>query len=93
MKKFMLFVLAVTVLASFLASSSPDGLEKVAEKLEFIEMASDRASVMPDYTVPLLPEGGISTAFAGIAGVLVTLSVFWTAAFWFKLRSRARSQH
>ncbi len=93
MKKLMLFVLAVTVLASFLASSSPDGLEMVAEKLGFIEMASDRASVMPDYTVPLLPEGGISAALAGIAGVMISLSVFWAAAFWLKLRSRTRSQH
>ncbi len=81
MKKVFFFVIAVTVLASFLASSNPDGLEKVAENLGFIEMASDRASIMPDYTVPLLPEGGVSTVSAGIAGVLITLSLFWLTAF------------
>jgi uncharacterized membrane protein YtjA (UPF0391 family) len=81
MKNAFFLVIIITVLASFLASAHPDGLEKVAESLGFIEMASDRTSVMSGYAFPAFPEGGISTASAGIAGVLITLSVFWLAAF------------
>jgi uncharacterized membrane protein YtjA (UPF0391 family) len=81
MKKAFLFVLAVAVIAAFFASGSPDGLEMVAGNLGFIEAAAERESLMTDYSVSALPEGGISTASAGVAGVLITFSVFWLAAF------------
>lgn len=73
MKKAFLFVLAVAVLASFFASSNPDGLEKTA-----IDLGS------PIHSGPPVCEGGVATASEGIAGVLITLSVFWLAAFMLK---------
>jgi hypothetical protein len=79
MKKAFLFVLAVAVIAAFFASGSPDGLEMVAEKLGFIEAAQERASLMTDYSIPAIPERGVSTAFAGASGVFITLSVFFLA--------------
>ena len=81
MKKAFFVVLLVAVAASFFASSHPDGLEKVAENLGFIERAQERSAPLPDYTTPGFSEGGLSTATAGIAGVLITLAVFWLAAY------------
>ncbi|MFA5097769.1 MAG: PDGLE domain-containing protein [Candidatus Margulisiibacteriota bacterium] len=81
MKKVFFAVLLVAVAASFFASSHPDGLEKVAENLGFIESAQERSAPLPDYSTPGVPEGGLSTATAGIAGVMITLAVFWLAVY------------
>lgn len=87
MKKAFLFVLAVTVLASFFASADPDGLEKVAGDLGFVEKARERDAIMTDYNMAIVPDSGVSTASAGIGGVLITLSVFWLTAFMLKGKS------
>jgi len=64
------FVIAAA--SAFLASSSPDGLERVAEDIGFIDRAQDAPySVLPDYTVPFLGEGPLSTVAAGVIGVLI----------------------
>ncbi len=60
--------LVVVVLAP-LASSDPDGLERVAEDQGWIESALDPLySIVPDYTVPGLG-GNLSTIVAGLLGV------------------------
>lgn len=67
-------VIAIVVAAAsaFLASSSPDGLERVAEDLGFLEHAQDAPySILPDYTVPGLGEGPLSTIAAGVIGVVI----------------------
>ncbi len=79
MKRFvviMLFVsLAVAGAASWFASSHPDGLERVAEKLGFADKARDpEMSLLPDYTVPGL-RGFISNGLAGVIGVLATFGL------------------
>jgi hypothetical protein len=89
MKRLFFVVLLIAILASFFASSNPDGLEKVAEHLGFIHKAAERGALLPDYTTPGLPEGGISTATAGIAGVLITMSIFWLAAYALKMQNGA----
>src|SRR5262245_7900097 len=62
--------LIVVVLAP-LASSDPDGLERVAEDQGFLGMARDAlSSVLPDYTVPGL-DGDASTIVAGLIGVAI----------------------
>lgn len=64
--------IGVTMVLAPFASQLPDGLEKVAETLGFIERgASNLSSPLPDYRIPGM-EGGISTAMAGIVGVVVT---------------------
>lgn len=92
MKRLLFIVLLVAILASFFASSSPDGLEKVAEHLGFIDKAAERGALMSDYNIPGLPVGGISKATAGIAGVLITLSVFWLTAYTLKLKSKVNKK-
>jgi len=60
---------------SYYASSQPDGLEKVAEDLGFIERAEDSplaTSPFADYTVSFLGDARLSTAVAGITGVIAT---------------------
>jgi len=82
MTKFYLgFFLAATVLAgvvSFYASSSPDGLEKVAEDEGFLETAKDSAvanSPLADYGVSGLDSERLSVGLSGIIGIVVTAIV------------------
>ncbi len=62
----------VVVLLSPLASGNPDGLERVAMDMGFINAAqSSPYQVIPDYTLPFLGETALSTIVAGIIGVVV----------------------
>ncbi len=66
-----LITLAV-VLLSPLASASPDGLERVATDMGFINAGQSAPySIIPDYTLPFLGETAFSTIMAGVIGVLV----------------------
>ncbi|MFA4843892.1 MAG: PDGLE domain-containing protein [Candidatus Margulisiibacteriota bacterium] len=84
MKRLFLVVLLVAISAAFFASAHPDGLDKTAARLGFAQKGIERSAVMAGYTLPSSPEGGLSTAAAGIAGVLITLAIFWLAAYLFK---------
>lgn len=60
---------------SFYASSNPDGLEKVAEDIGFIETAQDHTYVegaLADYGVKGVENPRLSTGFAGVIGVVAT---------------------
>ena len=66
----------VVVLFSPLASASPDGLERVAEDLGFIGTGQAAPyQILPDYTIPLLGETGLSTIIAGVVGALVVATL------------------
>jgi cobalt/nickel transport system permease protein len=70
-----LITLAVVLLSPF-ASASPDGLERVAEDLGFINVAQSAPyQVIPDYTIPFLGSTPISTIVAGVIGVIVVLAI------------------
>jgi cobalt/nickel transport system permease protein len=57
-----------------LASSSPDGLERVAEDLGFLESGQSAPfEILPDYTIPFLGETGLSTIAAGLVGAVLLL--------------------
>ena len=78
-KKFYLVFLLVTIglagIVSFYASSSPDGLEKVAEDVGFIETAKDHSldnSALADYGVAGIENERLSVGLAGIIGVIAT---------------------
>ena len=61
--------------ASFYASSSPDGLEKVAEEIGFIETAKDSANAdtaLADYGVKGVENERLSVGVAGLIGVVAT---------------------
>lgn len=60
---------------SFYASSNPDGLEKVAEDIGFIETAKDHTyadGALADYGVKGIDNARLSTGAAGVIGVVAT---------------------
>lgn len=62
----------VVILLSPLASADPDGLERVATDIGFINAGQSAPySIIPDYTLPFLGETALSTIAAGVIGVLV----------------------
>lgn len=63
---------------SFYASSHPDGLEKVAGEIGFLDDAKDPAtagSALADYGVAGIENERASVGVAGVAGVLATGAV------------------
>ncbi len=71
----MLVTIGLAGIVSFYASSSPDGLEKVAEDVGFIETAKDHSiynSALADYGVAGIENERLSVGIAGIIGVIAT---------------------
>ena len=63
--------LAITLIAP-LASSSPDGLERVAEDQGFIHTAREAPySVIADYAFPGVENEALATILAGVIGVTI----------------------
>jgi PDGLE domain len=61
----------VVIVLAPLASSDPDGLERVAEDLGFLEQARDAVfSIIPDYAVPGV-DGNLSRILAGLIGIVI----------------------
>lgn len=80
-----LFLAAVV---SFYASSSPDGLEKVAQDVGFIDTAKDHTNVdgtLAGYSVKGIENKRASAGFAGVIGVVGTAVI---AGIGFKLIAR-----
>lgn len=70
-----IIALAVVLLSPF-ASGNPDGLERVAIDIGFIDSGlSAPYSIIPDYTLPFLGETDLSTIMAGVIGVIVVGAV------------------
>ncbi|MEN6481817.1 MAG: energy-coupling factor ABC transporter permease [Anaerolineaceae bacterium] len=64
-----------------LASSSPDGLEWVAERYGFIETAKAAPyTLIPDYTLPGIANSQLATILAGIVGVIIVFGVVMLTA-------------
>ena len=75
-KRFYLFFLTASILIagalSFYASSHPDGLEKVAEDVGFLDTAKDSAvsgSPLADYGISGLDNARISVGLSGLIGL------------------------
>ena len=65
-------------IVSFYASSNPDGLEKVASDIGFIDSAKDHTNsdgVLADYGVKGVDNARLSTGAAGVIGVIATGAV------------------
>jgi len=93
-KKFLVAGFALTIFlagfVSFYASSHPDGLEKVAEDIGFLETAKDHSnanSALADYSVKGVDNARLSTGAAGVIGVLATAGV--STGLFFVLRRRS----
>lgn len=81
--------LIVIVLAP-LASSDPDGLNRVAEDHGFIDRAQDALySIIPGYAVPGVDDPAVSKVLAGLIGVVIVVALM--AGLGLLIRRRRRS--
>ena len=84
----LLLCLAVACLAP-LASSSPDGLERVAEDKGFIGLGEEAPfQVIADYVFPGIENEAVATILAGIIGTLILFGVAYGVAWLLALRKR-----
>ena len=66
-----------------LASSSPDGLEKVAARKGFLDQGRAHrleAAPAPDYAFPGVSDPRLATGLAGFAGTLLVFAAGWGLA-------------
>jgi cobalt/nickel transport system permease protein len=67
-----LAIALVVAVLSPLASSSPDGLEYVAEQQGFLELGQDAPyELLPDYTIPFITNPAVTTILAVVIGALL----------------------
>lgn len=68
--------LLIAAILSPFASSKPDGLERVAEDLKFVDLVKNNLfEVMPGYAIKNINNPYLSTALSGIIGVIITLLI------------------
>jgi len=76
----LLVAVGLALVVSGFASSSPDGLEKVARDKGFLDTAKDHLfadSPLADYAVKGVGNERLSTGLSGLIGVLITFGVGW----------------
>lgn len=67
--------LIIAILAPFLASSNPDGLESTAESMEVPESEPALESPLPDYAFPGMEDNPLGGVIALIVGTILVLLV------------------
>ena len=88
-----LFVCLLVACISPLASSSPDGLERVAENEGFIERGQDAPfQVIADYVFPWIENEVLATILAGVIGTLILFGVAYGVAWLLTSRKRALAE-
>ncbi len=81
--KVLLVALLIAVALSPFASSSPDGLERVATDLGFIDRGEGKnvfTAPAPDYIFPGIENEALATSVAGAAGTLLTFGIMYGLA-------------
>ena len=74
----MFISLVMATVMSLFASSSPDGLERVAEDLGFIEHGEGEEvipALMPDYAIPGIRNETLAASLAGFAGTFMMFAL------------------
>jgi ABC-type Fe3+ transport system permease subunit len=86
----LLIALVVTVISP-LASSWPDGLERVAEDHGFLDLGQDPTyEIIPDYVLPGIQSESLATILAGMVGVVIVFAIGLGAGY--VLRRRAPTE-
>lgn len=92
-----LFALVSCLLvASFapLASSSPDGLERVAEDKGFISRATEAPyKLIADYIFPGVENEALATILAGVTGTVLVFALVYGAAWLLVSRKNDMTRH
>jgi len=77
-----LFFCLLVAILSPLASSSPDGLERVAEDKGFIGLAGNSPfQIIADYVFPGIENEALATIVAGIIGTLLLFGLAYGVAW------------
>ncbi len=85
----LIFALFVALLSP-LASSSPDGLERIAEDKGFAEKARHAIfNLIPDYVLPGIGHEILATILAGIIGTLLIFGITYGLARLLRAKSEA----
>jgi len=86
-----LIISFLVAVASPLASSSPDGLERVAKDQGFVALEREAPfQLLADYIFPGVGNGALATILAGLAGTLVIFGLVYGLAW--LVRARRRSE-
>ncbi len=89
-RKWWLIALGVALtlaMLSPLASSSPDGLEKVAEDSGLLESAHEAIyNMIPDYVIPGINNEVLATILAGLVGTLILFGACYGLAYLLRKR-------
>ena len=86
-----LLVCLVVACISPLASSSPDGLERVAENKGFIDLGQEAPfQVIASYVFPGMENEALATILAGLVGSLFLFGVVYGMAWLLKSRRVAK---
>ena len=88
-----LIVCLVVAVISPLASSSPDGLERVAEDGGFIGLGQEAPFMLiADYVFPGIENEAVATILAGLIGTLILFGVVCGLAWLIKSRKKESSK-
>ncbi|MCJ7665951.1 MAG: PDGLE domain-containing protein [Actinobacteria bacterium] len=86
-----LIIFIIAMALSLVASSFPDGLEKVAERYGFIDRAveilPERFFLIPDYSFGGVENKYWQTSLAGLFGVLIILAFFTVVYLVYRIAS------
>jgi len=88
-KWWLISLVVCLAVASFapLASSSPDGLERVAEDKGFIGLGQEAPfQIIADYVFPGIENEAVATILAGLIGTLILFGVVYSIAWLLKSR-------
>jgi hypothetical protein len=81
----------VVALFSPLASSQPDGLERVAEDEEFIHEAKDPPyEIIADYVFPGIENESLATVLSGLVGIAIVAVVCFGLVYGMRMLSGKR---
>ena len=84
-----LIVCLVVACLSPLASSSPDGLERVAENKGFIDLGQEAPfQIIADYVFPGMQNEAMATILAGLIGTLILFGVVYGMAWLLVLKKK-----
>jgi cobalt/nickel transport protein len=84
--------LVLAGIVSFFASSSPDGLERVAEDKGFLERGEVKPAMeapVPDYAWPRIKSEKLATSAAGVMGTLLVFGAAYGVAVLLKRKERS----
>ena len=74
----LLLAAAVVIVLAPMASSDPDGLERVAIDSGFADKGQEPGfGLLSDYSVPGLGDGPLSLIAAGLIGVVLVFAAMW----------------